>query len=166
MVVRAVDIHEPFAKRREDIQGGGRTVDELAVHAVGSESALQEELPVLTRFKPVFVEKLLEWRAELGNIKNRLDRATVAAAADQRAVSSFAEHQIQRADQDRFAGAGLAGDGVVAGLQFKRQVGDQSEVLDAQRRQHGEIVRAEFGDYGIVRQKNFARHGRRNETEI
>src|SRR5205823_506392 len=91
VVVRAVDIHEPFAKRGEDIQGGGRTVDELAVHAVRSESALQQELLVLTRFKPVFVDKLLEWRAELGNIKNLLDGTTVAAAADQRAVSAFAE---------------------------------------------------------------------------
>src|SRR5207245_3122318 len=98
VVVRAVDIDEPFAERGEDIQRGGRAVDELAVQAIRGERSLQQELAVLTRFKTVFVEKSLDWRAELGDIKNRLDRAGIAAAADQRSVRAFAEHQIQRAD--------------------------------------------------------------------
>ena len=116
MVVRAVYIHEPFAERGEDIQGGGRAVYELAIQAIASESALQKELAVLARFEPVFVEESNEWSSEFGNIKSRLDRATVAATADQRAVRPFAEHQIQSADQNRFAGTGLPRDGVVAAV--------------------------------------------------
>ena len=53
--------------------------------------------------------------------------------------------EVERADEDGFARAGFAGDDVVAGLQLQRQVGHQGEVLDAQRRQHVAVPRAEFG---------------------
>ena len=66
-----------------------------------------------------------------------LDRATVRAAADQRPVRARAEHEIERADDDRLARAGLAADGVVAGLKLEREVRNQREILDSQRRQHG-----------------------------
>ena len=70
------------------------------------------------------------------NVEHGLDRATVAAGADERAVGALAQHKVQRADEDGLAGAGFAGDDVAAGLQFQREVGHQGEVFDAQRGQH------------------------------
>ena len=70
------------------------------------------------------------------NIEHGLDRATFLAAADERAVGAFAEDEVERADDDGLARAGLAGDDVAAGLEFQREVGHEGEVFDAQRRQH------------------------------
>jgi hypothetical protein len=70
------------------------------------------------------------------HVKHRLDRATFFAAADERAVGAFAEDEVQRADDDGFARAGLAGDDIATRLEFQRQVAYQGKVFDAQRRQH------------------------------
>ncbi len=125
MFVRAVDVHEPFAQGGEDGQGGGRAVDELAVGAGAGEGAFQEELVVCARFQPVFLEEGGQGGFEAGDVEDRLDRATIAAAADEGAVGALAQGQVQRPDEDGLAGAGLAGDDVVAGLQLQRQVGDE-----------------------------------------
>ena len=71
--------------------------------------------------------------------ENRFDGAAISAAADERAIGAFAEDEIERVDDDRFAGAGFAGDGVIAGGEVQGEVRDQSEVLDAERGQHGRI---------------------------
>ena len=47
------------------------------------------------------------------------------------------EDEIERADDDGFARTGFACDDVATGLEFQRQVAHESEVFDAQRRQHG-----------------------------
>ncbi len=137
--MRAVNVHQPFTERGEDVQGGGRAVDELAVDAAGAESAFDHELVTVARFEAVFIEKFLERRAESGDLEDGFDRATVAAAAEEGAIGPSAEHEVECADEDRFAGAGFAGDGVVAGLKLEGEVGDQSEVFNAQGRQHGKI---------------------------
>jgi hypothetical protein len=43
--------------------------------------------------------------------KNRLDRAGLRAGTDKRFIRALAEEQLERTDDDRFAGPGLAGDG-------------------------------------------------------
>ena len=53
-----------------------------------------------------------------------------------RAVGAFAKDEVERANDDGFARAGLAGDDIAAGLKFERQVRHEGEVFDAQRRQH------------------------------
>ena len=75
------------------------------------------------------------------NLEHRLNRTTLRAAANERAVRALAEREIERADDDGFARAGLAGDGVVAALKLQRQVGDEREVLNSQRGKHGEVLR-------------------------
>ena len=50
--------------------------------------------------------------------------------------SAFTEDEVERADDDGLARAGFAGDDVTAGLEFQREVGHQSKIFDAQRRQH------------------------------
>src|SRR5262245_61992892 len=51
-----------------------------------------------------------------------------------------AEHQTERADQDRLAGARFARDDRKSRCELKGEIGHQGEVLDSQRRQHGRIV--------------------------
>ena len=77
-----------------------------------------------------------EGGAEPGDVEGGLDRATVAAAADEGAVGALAQGEVESANENGFAGAGFAGNDVVAGLQFERQVGHEGEVLDAQGCQH------------------------------
>ena len=136
VLVRAVDVHQPLAEGGEDVQGRGRAVDELPVGAGAGEGALEDELVVFARFQAVVFQKGFQRGLEAGDVEDRFDRATVAAAADEGAVGAFAQGEVQGADEDGFAGAGFAGDDVVAGLQLEGQVRHQGEVLDAQGRQH------------------------------
>ena len=57
VIVRAVDVHEPFAQRGENAEGRGRAVDELAVGARGGEDAFENELVVFAWLEAVFFEE-------------------------------------------------------------------------------------------------------------
>ncbi len=137
MFVRAVHVHEPFADGGQGIEGGGRTVDELAIGAAGGKRALEHQLMVFAGFKTVVIEQRFQRRLEAGHIKNGLDRALVLPAPDEGAVGALTQDEIEGADDDGLAGAGFAGDDVAARLELQRQVGHQGKVFDAQRRQHG-----------------------------
>ena len=65
VVVRAVHIHEPFAYRRQDVQRGGRAVDELAVCSTGGEGAFEDKLIFLARLQAVFLQKKFQPRARI-----------------------------------------------------------------------------------------------------
>ena len=136
MFVRPMDVHQPLAQGGEDVQGRGRAVNELPVGAGAGEGAFQDELVVLARLQTVLLQERLQRGFEPGHVEDCLDRATVAATADKRAVGALAQREVQRADEDGLPCAGLAGDDVVARLPFKGQVGHQGEVLNAQGRQH------------------------------
>ncbi len=58
-----------------------------------------------------------------------------ALAHDAR-IAALAEQQRQRVDQDRLAGAGLAGEDGEAGLEFEVERVDDDEVADRERLQH------------------------------
>ena len=68
--------------------------------------------------------------------EDRFDSAAIRPAANQSAIGPFPEHKVECADDDRFAGARFAGDGVVAGLKLDGEVIDQGEIFDAERQQH------------------------------
>lgn len=136
MIVRAVDIHEPFADDREDVERGRRAIDELAVRTVRREGAFEDKLIFFARFKAVLVEEGFQRSTNFCHVEHSLHRATVAAATDRGAVGTFAENEIERADEDGFARSGFAADDVVAGLEFQRQIGHEGKVFDAQRGQH------------------------------
>ena len=140
VIVRAVHVHEPLADGGEERERGRGAVDELAVGAGGGEGALEDELRALAGFDAVFLEERGECGANGRKIEDGFDGATVRAAADEGAVGAFAEDEIEAADDDGFARAGLAGDGVVTGLKLEREVGDQREVFDSERRQHGRKI--------------------------
>ena len=138
MIVGAVHIDEHFAERSKNRERGGRAVDELTIRAGGSEGALEDELMIFAGFETVFVEEGGEGGKLFGG-EDRFNRAAIRAAADERSIGAFAEDEVERANDDRLAGAGFAGDGVVAGGEIQGEVRDEGEVLDAERGQHGRI---------------------------
>ena len=136
MLVRTMDIHQPFTDGRQRGERRGRTVDELSVRTGIGKYALQHKLILLARLQSILFQIPFKRRFEFRDVEDRFHRATVAAAADKRAVRALAEHQIQRPNQDRFPRAGFAGDDIATGLDFQREVSHQGEVFNAQRRQH------------------------------
>src|SRR5208282_1514181 len=126
------------------------------------ECAFEDELIILARLKAVVFEEGSERRRfiirlpltpalspllrrgaremyvgeKVGDIEDGLNRAAFLAAADKPTVGAFAEDEVERADDDGFARAGFTRDDVATRLEFKREVGHQGEVFNAQCRQH------------------------------
>ena len=134
VLVRAVNVHQPLTEAGQHVQRRGGTVNELAVGAGAGERAPEDKLILFARLQTVFIEKRFHRGFEAANVEYRFHRARLAAGADQRAVSPLAQHQIQGANKNGFAGAGLAGNDVVTGLQLQSEVRYQGEVLDPKRR--------------------------------
>ena len=140
MVVGAVHIDEHFAERSKNRERGGRAVDELAVRAGGRERALEDELMIFTGFEAVFIQEGREsWKLFGG--EDGFDGAAIRATANESAISAFAEDEVEGTDDDRFAGAGFAGDSIVARREFESQVRDQGKILNTERGQHS-IIKA------------------------
>ena len=66
---------------------------------------------------------------EFSPFENRLDRARFRPGPDQRFVGPLAEEKLERTDDDRLAGAGLAGDGGKARRQLPFEVLHQRQVF-------------------------------------
>jgi hypothetical protein len=130
-------INQFLAQGGEHLEGGGGTVDELAVGPGGGEDAFEDQLMIRARFQAIFFKKAGRHAAVVVEVENGFDRATVAAGAQEGAIGPFAQEQVERADDDGFARAGFAGDDIVAGLQLQSQIGNQGQILNAQGGQHG-----------------------------
>ena len=76
-------------------------------------------------------------RMLLGEIEGGNHLALFGALAHQRHVAARAERKRKRVEQDRFAGAGLAGQRGKAGSEIDVQPFDQNDVADGKARQHG-----------------------------
>ena len=59
-------------------------------------------------------------------------RGGFLAVADQSGIGARAQRQPERVEQDRFAGAGLAGQHAEAGLELELEPVDQHDVLDGE----------------------------------
>ena len=64
------------------------------------------------------------------------DDALAGALADQRGIATGAQRQRQRIEQDRFAGAGLAGQHRHRRRQLDAQLVDDDDVADGQGGEH------------------------------
>ena len=65
-------------------------------------------------------------------------RPLAAASIKARASARQHRHALQRADDQRLAGAGLAGDGVEAGAELQLQLRHQHQILNVEAFQHGD----------------------------
>ena len=142
VIVGTVQVHEQVAQLLEDGQGRRRTVDELPVAPGLREGALDDQPAVDAAFEAVFVELGVECAAVV-HVEGRLHRAGVRAGADEAFVRALAEQQLERAEDDGLARAGLPGDHDEPGRELPVEFFDERQILDAQRGercQHGSGV--------------------------
>jgi hypothetical protein len=128
VLVRPVQVDEEAPERLQQREGAGRAIDELLVPR--AEDPLHHERVPLAGFEASVLEEgvdLVEVRVEL---EDRLDRTEALAGADEVVVGPLAEDELERTDDHRLAGAGLAGDADEAGPELPGEVVDEGEVLD------------------------------------
>ncbi len=73
----------------------------------------------------------------LGDVESGDHLTVLGALAHQRRLAARAERQRKGVEQDRFAGAGLAGQRGKAGAEIDIQPIDQDDVADRKASQHG-----------------------------
>lgn len=155
VVVGPVHIDEPFADGTEDAEGGGGAIYELAVGAGAGKTTFEEELLVFAGVQPVCLEKGGQERMQGAGLEYGFDAAVFLAAANEGAVGASAEDEVEGAEDDGFTRAGFTSDNVATGLEFEREVADESKVFNAKRGQHDYIWLRQFEGAGGFRQKKF-----------
>ena len=134
MLVLAVDLDEVVAEPLEQRHRDRRVVDEGAVAAGARELAADEELavaggsPASSRTPPPASRAPTSKRASTV--------AVSASAADHVGLRARAAHEEDGVDQDRLAGARLAGEDVEPARELDGGALDHGEVPDAQLAQH------------------------------
>src|SRR5262249_18006997 len=99
MIMRAVKIDERVTDALQDRQGGGRTVDELAIRSTRGKRALNNKI-IAARFDASFDQLWIQPLQFLAG-KNRFRRAGLGSGANERLVRAFAKKELERADDDR-----------------------------------------------------------------
>jgi len=129
----ALDLDQGLADAAQQGDADGLVVDEGAAAAVGAELAAQDDVAVVGQ--TLFVEQrahgMIGVNGELG-----ADACLLGARAEQLGIGAAAEGEAERIQQDRLAGAGLAGQHGEAGIDLEIQAVDEDDVADRQVQQH------------------------------
>ena len=131
--VLAVDVDQHFADFPQLGDGGGVAVDQRPRTAVGFDDPAQHDGAWIAR--------------QLADLEPGLERVVGHEFSDQigarrafanhAGIAARAQRELQRIDQDGFAGAGFTGEDGEAGSEFDFQRIDDDEVTQAQGEQHG-----------------------------
>ncbi len=122
-----------FAQRR----GGHRAVvDESAGAAFGVDHAADQAVAGVVGIEQILLAQPGGGGGRVGERKFGTDLGLVLPGAHQRAVGAGADDQAECVDQDRFAGAGFAGQHREAGAEVQRQLVDDREVADVELFKH------------------------------
>ena len=135
VIVRPVQIDQFVAEFLENAQRGGGSVDELPVRP-GCGKAPPYNQVAIDALDSRFVEEGIEFLQCLPG-ENRFDGAGFRAGPDQRLVGSFAEEQLERADDDRFTRTGFARDRSESRRQLPFEVFHERQVFDSQEAEGG-----------------------------
>ena len=128
VVVRPVEIDEPFADRGQGGEGRGRPVDELAVDPGRRHGAANDEHAALAWVDAGVGEETVHGVLESVAHEDGLDGEEVGARADGASVGTLADGQLDGAEDDGLARAGFAGDDIEPRVQVEDEVGHQGEV--------------------------------------
>ena len=86
--------------------------------------------------QPVGLQAVVGEEAQHGMIGSQLeargDLALARAAPHQRSIAAAADGEGEGVEQDRFSGAGLAGEHAKSGTEFEIELVDQNDVADRQ----------------------------------
>ena len=135
MIVGAVQIDQFVTKILKNAERGGRSVDKLPIRSRSGKTPLHDKFAGII-LDPGFVEQGLQL-LEISAFKNGFDCAGFRPGADQRFICAFAEEQLKRANNDRFAGARFARDSGESRPKLPLQVFHQREIFDPQKAERG-----------------------------
>ena len=141
LLALALDLDEAVAELAQQPDAGRLVVDEGAAAAVG-------------RHQPAQHDRAGEVGRDAGLAQNRRgrmvvrdgelggDRGLLGAGAHQAGIGAPPERQPERIEQDRLAGAGLAGQDAQPRPEGERQPVDQNDIADRDSEQHsGRVTR-------------------------
>ena len=133
-VVLAVNLDQRRAKRLQRLHADRLVVDEGAGAAVGELHPAQDQrlAGVDVGFGQQRAGRMLRRQLE-----HRGDLALLGALAHQGGVAARAQRQREGIEQDRLAGAGLAGQHGKPGREIEVEPVDQNDVADREPGQHG-----------------------------
>ena len=133
-----VDLDQRRAQRAEKPHRTGLVVDECAAAPVRPDDTAQDELAL-------GIEPLLGRDRAGGMVRRDVedgrDAGALRARAHHRRVGARAEGEAERVEQDRLAGARLAGQRHDARLEGKVELVDQHDVTDREAGEHGRRAR-------------------------
>ena len=127
LVVLAVNLDKCSADRLHDLHAHRLVVDEGAGAAVRELDAAQDQL--VLGGNAVGIDQRAR-RVVIGEIEGRRHLALLGTMPDQRNVAARTERERKRIEQDRLAGAGLAGERSKALREIDIEPLDQNDVTD------------------------------------
>ena len=133
-VVLAVDLDERRAEALQGLHAHRLIVDEGAGAAVGELRAPQDQLTVRG---DVMRRQQRPCRVLAGQLERRRHLTLLRALAHQARIAARAEREREGIEQDRLAGAGLAGQHREPGVEVDIEPIDQHDVADREAGQHG-----------------------------
>ena len=135
--VLAVDFHQRRAERAQRLDADRLVVDEGAGAAVGELHPAHDHLVVVAEIgEEIVVGEHAARRMLLGDVEDGGHLTLLGALAHQRGVAAGAERQGEGIEQDRFAGAGLAGQHRETGPEIDVQPIDQDDIADGKADEH------------------------------
>jgi hypothetical protein len=133
VVVLAVDLDQPGGDGLHQPRADRLIVDEGACPAVGVLHPPQDQFRIIDDF---ILAQGDAGRMVLGELQDRDDLAALAAIAHERGIPASAQREPKSIQQDRLAGARLAGQRGQTRIEAKIELIDQHNVADGQRAQH------------------------------
>ena len=129
VIVLAVNLDQRLSHLAQQLHAHAGVVDEGAAPSVGALDPAQDQ-GVIGGDAVLGQER--EHRMAVGQVEHRRDLALARAAAYQRSVAAPANSEREGVEQDRLAGAGLAGQHRQALAEFEVEFVDQDDVADRQ----------------------------------
>ena len=133
--VLTVDVDEALADLAQLRRGARTSVHVGARTSTGIDHATEEAFAVVAR--EVEFGQQRRHCGEIRQIELRGHFGAFSARADDTRIGAPTEDEQQCIDQDRLAGAGLAGEHGKARREFEPEPIDDHEILDVQREEHG-----------------------------
>ena len=130
-----VDVDENAAGLPQQQHRNGLAVDVCPGAAVRRQNPAHHEL--VAALDRLLLQPAQQSRRRLAQIEGRGDLGPLGPVADHFRSAAAAGQQLQRIDQDRFAGAGLAGEHRESRVELELDGLDDGEVADLQSDEHG-----------------------------
>ncbi len=134
-LVLPMEVHQRAADLGEHAGGDRTAVHPRSPAAARRDLALEHHRSAI-HLDAALVEQREQFAPPFG-VEHAFHRRLVGARADEIGARALAEQQRQRADNDRFPRARLAGEHVEAAGERQREAVDDREVADAQFDEHG-----------------------------